>query len=211
MKTGIVALLLMFVPALGSADILEWRSADGVRHFTNLKSEVPTDQRDATQIVVDEQARHPDGANAPATTAPPPAVAEREQAREAEVVYDRSPASTAYVEGLVRGLELAHGAAAGGGVQFNAPLVAGGGSTVVARREYVPDYYYPFVTTSFDRGRSRHLTLRMLLEDQFAIDRDGPFVFEDPFGHTPLGPALTPFLPRGLPHGFRREARVITR
>jgi hypothetical protein len=211
MKTGIVALLLMLVPALGSADILEWRSADGVRHFTNLKSEVPKDQRDATQIVVDEQTRHPEGTDAAATTAPPPAVAERQQPRKAEVVYDRSPVSAAYVEGLVRGLELARGAAAGGGVQINGPLVAGGGSSAVAPGDYLPDYYYPFVTTSFDRGRSRHLTLRMLLEDQFAIDREGPFVFADPFVPARLGPALAPFLPRGLPHGFPPDGRVIIR
>jgi hypothetical protein len=210
MKAAVVVLLLLCVPARGSADILEWRSADGVRHFTNLKGEVPKEQRDSAQIVVDEQSRHPGGADAAAMTAPP-AAAEREPRREAEVVYDRSPAPAAYVEGLIRGLELAGGGTAGGGgVQINAPLVAGGGSSVVARREY-PDYYFPLVTTSFDRGRSRHLTLRMLLEDQFAIDRDGPFVFDDPFGHVPLGPGLTPILPRGLPHGFRSQARVITR
>jgi hypothetical protein len=59
------------------------------------------------------------------------------------------------------------------------------------------------------------MTLRMLLQDQFALDRAAPFVFEErlipPFGHAPLGVDLNPFLPRGLPHCFPRETRVIRR
>jgi hypothetical protein len=68
---------------------------------------------------------------------------------------------------------------------------------------------YPLVTTSFDRGRSRHLTLRMLLQDQFQLDRDGPFFHERmPIG---VGPGLNPFLPRGLPNRIPPGARVLFR
>ena len=31
-----------------------------------------------------------------------------------------------------------------------------------------------------------------------------------PFGHPPLSVDLNPFLPRGLPHGFPRDTRVVT-
>ena len=59
-------------------------------------------------------------------------------------------------------------------------------------------YGQPLVTTGFDRGRSRHLTLRLLLQDQFAIDREGPYGYVERFP-PPLGPRLAPFMRRGLP------------
>jgi hypothetical protein len=81
-----------------------------------------------------------------------------------------------------------------------------------------PYFYpeYPLVTTSFDRGRSRHLTLRMLLQDQFQLDRDGPYVYQRSLP-PPRGPNLRVVLPRGLPHDRARKvaphqaARVMTR
>jgi len=196
MKPAALLAVLMLVLLAGAAraDIFEWRDADGTRHFTNNKEGVPGTER--ARVMITEQPASP-GVAAPA---PRPA----EEPREAPVVYDYSRVRDAYVDGLQQGLALAR---AGGGVQINGPLaVAGarGGSVVVPGYE---PFYYPFVTTSFDRGRSRHLTLRMLLQDQFQLDRDGPFLYERlPTG---MGPALSPFLPRGLPQGFPRGSRVL--
>ena len=213
MKASVFALILLVSPVVAAADILQWKDASGVTHYTNLKAEVPTDEH--ASVVVDEAERRtqsavddgPSGPVAPAANAPEPP-------RQAQVVYDRSRMSNAYLEGLERGLEVGRSVAEGGSVQINAPLVAGGSSTVPYLGYGVP-YAHPFLTTSFDRGRSRHLTLRLLLQDQFAIDREGPYVFEErlgpPFGHPPLRVDLNPFLPRGLPHGFPRETRVVVR
>ena len=215
---ALLAILLCWSGA-AAADIIEWQDADGVRHYTNLKTEIPKEQEGATRVVVDEVARRSAAGDTQpeAQSAPPPA----EPRREAEVVYDRSQVSEAYLRGLQRGLDTAGviaGGGGGGGVQINGPLaVAKGGNSAPYYDYYYPGYpgYYPLVTTSFDRGRSRHQTLRMLLQDQFAIDRAAPFVFEErlvpPFGFPPLSVDLNPFLPRGLPHGFPQETRVITR
>jgi hypothetical protein len=93
-------------------------------------------------------------------------------------------------------------------VNIHGPLAVASANVDAGYPDFVP--YYPLVTTSFDRGRSRHLTLRMLLQDQFQLDRDGPFFYErlNPVG---LGPGLHPFLPRGLPNRVPRGARVLFR
>ena len=54
---------------------------------------------------------------------------------------------------------------AGLGVQINGPLVVASSESPAASYPfydpfYAPYYYYPFVTTLLDRGRSRHLTSR---------------------------------------------------
>jgi len=208
-----VAILLCWSGAAG-ADIIEWQDADGVRHYTNLKGEVPKEQEGSTHVVVDELARQPAVTNV-AAGAPQSAPQSVEPRREAEVVYDRSKVSEAYLRGLQRGLETAGIVAGGGGVQINGPLaIANATAPAPYYDQYYPGYY-PLLTTSFDRGRSRHLTLRLLLQDQFAIDRAAPFVFDErlvpPFGSPPLGVDLNPFLRRGLPHGFPQETRVIVR
>src|SRR5439155_6373086 len=118
------------------------------------KGEIPKAQRESAHLVVDEQARQvapqPDAAGS-APAAPPPAA---EPPHQAQVVYDPERLSEVYLAGLQRGLDAARSLTTGGGVQINAPLVAaGGGSTVALPYDYAP-YYYPFVTTSFDRGRS---------------------------------------------------------
>ena len=211
-------LVVCLLSAAASADILEWQDASGVRHYTNLKEEVPKEHRESLQVVVDELVRRPPGAedaSASGKTAPEPAQGS-EPRRQAEVVYDRSQLTQAYLEGLRRGLDATGGAGGveGGRVQINGPLAVASAPSL-SYPGYAAPYYYPLVTTSFDRGRSRHMTLRMLLEDQFMLDREAPFVFEErlipPFGHLPLSVDLTPFLPRGLPHGFPNETRVIVR
>jgi hypothetical protein len=221
MKRLVMVAILLYWSGAAGADIIEWQDADGVRHYTNLKGEVPKDQEASTRVVVDELARQPAvtkvAAGEPSGT-PQSAPQSVEPRREAQVVYDRSQVSEAYLRGLQRGLETAGivaGGGGGGGVQINGPLAIANATTPAPY--YDPYYpgYYPLVTSSFDRGRSRHLTLRLLLQDQFAIDRAAPLVFEErmapPFGYPPLGVDLNPFLPRGLPHGFPQETRVIVR
>lgn len=205
--------ILLAWSGMATADIIEWQDSDGVRHYTNLKGEVPKEEASTARVVVDELARQ----STPIEAAAVPPALPAEPRREAAVVYDRSELSEAYLRGLERGLATAGviaGGGGGGGVQINGPLaIAKGGSPAPYYDYYYPGYL-PLVTTSFDRGRSRHLTLRLLLQDQFAIDRAAPFVFEErlvpPFGAPPLSVDLNPFLPRGLPHGFPRDTRVIT-
>ncbi len=208
MKSVVVVAMVFALCGAAAADIIEWRDTDGVRHYTNLKGEVPPEQQGTARVVVDELMRRPE--NAPAAAAPP-APAAPEQRREAQVVYDRSRVADAYLQGLQRGLDTARLIAAGegGSVQINGPLAVARATTSAPFGYFVPDYY-PFVTTSFDRGRSRHLTLRLLLQEQFAIDRAEERLLP-PCSHAPLGVALNPFLPRGLPHGFPRQTRVIVR
>jgi hypothetical protein len=208
-----LALIVLVTLGAGSAsaDILEWRDASGVTHYTNLKEDVPAEQRDSVHVVVNELVHHPSvaaTASAAAAKAEPP--------HQAQVIYDRSSLlSEAYVDGLVRGLQAARATgAAGGSVQINGPLAVAS-APAAAGGAYWPPYSPPLLTTSFDRGRSRHLTLRLLLQDQFAIDREGPYVYAErlgpPFGHVPLSVDLNPLLANGLPHGFPRLIRVITR
>jgi len=216
MKRVVMLVILLCWSGAAGADIIEWQDADGVRHYTNLKGEVPKEQEASTRVVVDELVRQP-AATSDAPGEPRPAPQTLEPRREAEVVYDRSQLSEAYLRGLQRGLATAGLVAGGGGggVQINGPLAI---ANATRPASYYDPYYpgfYPLLTTSFDRGRSRHLTLRLLLQDQFAIDRAAPFVFEErlvpPFGAPPLAVDLNPFLPRGLPHGFPQETRVIVR
>jgi len=205
MRTIAFAAAVVLLSSMAQADIIEWHDASGVRHFTNLIEEVPKENRDAMQVVVDEAVRRPP-AEAPAAVSPPASVEPR---REAEVIYDRSRAA-AYMDGWRAGLAASMPTESGGSsVQINGPLV----TNAIAPAPYVPylpPYYSPLVTTSFDRGRSRHLTLRMLLQDQFALDREGPFGFVERW--PPASVALAPFLPRGLPHHHAPAlTRVITR
>ena len=121
-------------------------------------------------------------------------------------------------EAGVRAAAIELGAGGGGGgtgsVQINGPLAVASvrNSDAGGYPGFYPPWpwYYPFVTTGFDRGRSRHQTLRMLLQDQFQLDRDGPFAYQR-WDQPGLGPALAPFLSRGLPNGFSQYGRVIYR
>ena len=214
MKAMTLGILVLLWAVAASGDILEWEDAEGVRHYTNLKAEVPKQHQDSTQVIVDEVARRPDTSGAatdaaPAAEVPPPAA---EQPRRAEVIYDPAPSQGAYVEGLIRGLEMSAGGheSGGGNVQVNGPLAVASATNPTSYANYPYPYYYPLVTTGFDRGRSRYLTLRMLLDDQFQIDREGPY-FYIPRSPPPLSVNLTPILPRGLPYTVPRQARVITR
>ena len=191
------------------ADIYEWRDASGARHFTNNKQGVPAEFQESTTVLVAEwpTAAVPVPVAAPAApAAPPPTSAGPPSATVVGPSWNE-----AYAAGMQAGMELG---GSGGGVQINGPLAIA--SSRASERDDFPGFYppwpwyYPFVTTSFDRGRSRHLTLRMLLQDQFQIDRDGPYAY-DRWNEPGLGPALAPFLPRGLPYGVGQYGRVIYR
>jgi len=189
------------------AEIYEWHDESGSRHFTNLIDEVPADQRNNPRIIVRESKR--DGGDAPEVSSSSPAPAE--ERREAVVVSNRSRHVRDYSAGLRDGLRLLADRDDAVNVTVNGPLgVASSESYSVDADYHVDSYYYPFVTTSFDRGRSRHRTLRMLLQDQFQLDRDGPYLYEriNPIG---LGPRLQPFLARGLPHRIPPGHRVLFR
>ena len=190
------------------ADIYEWRDPSGARHFTNNKQAVPEEYQASVRTLVA-------GWDRPAAVEPAVApAAAPEPVAKPEVVSDAW--AEAYVEGMRAAMELSGGGGGGGGgVQINGPL-----AIAVSRASEDNDYpggfyppwpwYYPFVTSSFDRGRSRHLTLRMLLQDQFQLDRDGPYAY-DRWNEPGLGPALAPFLNRGLPFPIQQYGRVIYR
>jgi len=230
MKAAIVGIAVTcMVKAAAATDIVAWIDAQGVRHFTNVSDEIPEQHRASAQIVARDRtyASVSSHAATEASAAPEP---ERAPPRRAESVADETELARAYLAGLRRGIENGDsswdgggGGGGGGGVQINGPLAVatarddndGYGSFPPWEYGYLPPAWYPFVTTSFDRGRSRHLTLRMLLQDQFQLDRAAPYVFVErlpPFGVAPLGPNLNPFLARGLPpYSIPATTRVITR
>lgn len=203
--------VLAVLPAIAKADIYEWRDPTGARHFTNNKAGVPAEYQSSARVLVTEwesAAVSPAVATVPAPAAVSPAAA--------EVISDTARWGDGYLAGLQAGMDLGGGGGGGGGsVQINGPL-----AVATSRAEeaggfgyglYPPwPWYYPFVTTSFDRGRSRHQTLRMLLQDQFQLDRDGPYAYQR-WNQPGLGPALAPFLNRGLPFPIQQYGRVIYR
>lgn len=212
MKKGFSAGLLAvaLVAGVARADVYEWREADGTRHFTNSLQGVPTAYQSTAIVIVADWAHPaaPDSASAAPAAPAPPASAPAQ----AQVVTDDTAWNEAYVAGMRAAMGLG-GGGAGGSVQINGPLaVASTRQSDAASPGFYPPWpwYYPLVTTGFDRGRSRHMTLRMLLQDQFALDREGPYAYER-WDQPGLGPALAPFLSRGLPYGVSQYGRVIYR
>lgn len=205
MKWLAIALSLLLSPVVAAADIYLWRDGAGVKHYTNSKALVPPGVQAA--LVVEEVQATSTAAGAPETAPAPP----EEPTREAvEIAYDPSALAAAFEEGWLRGIafsERQH-VPAPVNVDIRGPFVASTNQTATAADPW-PSLYYPsLVTTSFDGGRSRHLTLRMLMQDQFAVDRGGPYLIVDRF--PPRGPNLTTFLPRGLPMFTRPGSRVVT-
>jgi len=211
---------VVLVVAVGAAraDILVWTDADGVRHFTNRADAVPRDL--TADVLVRDSVPAPQlvAATVDPVPAPPATV----------VASDIARLDEAYRAGLTAGLTFAAsdnggasgggggggGAASGGTIEINGPLAVANARSTDEGFGFNPYVgwggYYPFVTTGFDRGRSRHQTLRMLLQDQFAIDRAGPFAYNR-WDRPGVGPALAPFLPRGLPLPVQQYGRVLYR
>lgn len=208
----VMAIVLGCVTATAHADIYEWRDANGNRHFTNSLVNVPAAQQPDARVVVTATI-DPQPSSAAVSA---PATAPR---TEAQVVYDYSQQPDPYTQGLEQGIALARSMRSSddGDVYINGPLAVANADPYVAVTSPYPYYYpdYPLVTTSFDRGRSRHRTLRMLLQDQFQLDRDGPYVYQRALP-PPRGPNLHVVLSRGLPHDRVRKVgpeakRVTTR
>ncbi len=223
MRTAcVLGVMVLLSPIAAAADILEWRDASGARHFTNQRETVPAAHRGSAEVlIVDAPRLDPPAAAAPGPL--PPAARSQSPPTEPDEQY---------LAGLRAGMQLGSdssawgggggaaegGAAAGGAVEIHGPLAvttvhvsdpAADGAWLSGAYGDWPGYL-PLVTTSFDRGRSRHRTLRMLLQDQFQRDRDGPYAYDR--GTQPgLGPLLSPVLPRGLPPSVRQYGRVIYR
>jgi len=196
LRCTVAMLAVLAWAAVAAAQIYEWRDADGARHFTTDVEDLPAEQRQNPRVVVRQSAWGNGEAAAPLAV---------EARREAQVVYDRPRRR--------RGVPAAPGVAPG--VVINGPLAV----ATVDVQQTAPSLSYsspliavpfdaPLVTTSFDRGRSRHQTLRMLLQDQFQADRDGPFVYDR---LAAPGPRFRSLLPRGLPRRGARAGCVATR
>lgn len=198
---GLAALL---VASTALSEIYEWRDAGGARHFTNQKDLLPAAHQASARLVVRSR---PDAACAPG--AEPQPAPSGSGAEGAQVVSTERGFTEAYQSGVRDALAATarENYAQGGSVNIVGPLAIAHTDVASPLPTFAP--YPAFVTTSFDRGRSRHLTLRMLLQDQFQLDRDGPFVYQR-IPQVGLGPNLDPFLPRGLPHRFVRS-RVLYR
>lgn len=194
--------------AAARAEVYEWRDPSGARHFTNSKQGVPEEYQATARVIVAERERPA----APTAAAPAPPAPEQ-----AQVASDAGSWTAGYAAGLRAATEVGGGGGgAGGGVQIYGPLAVASARTPEGYGGYPAalyprwPWYYPFVTTSFDRGRSRHETLRMLLQDQFQLDREGPYAYER-WDQPGVGPGLAPFLSRGLPYGVSQYGRVIYR
>ncbi|MFI5399021.1 MAG: DUF4124 domain-containing protein [Candidatus Binatia bacterium] len=181
----LLALILASLPAVASADILEWTDNAGVTHYTNLKGEVPSHQ--VVQVVVDEQVWLPQGSALP-------------DAKEEPVVQPEPPRDTedevlrAYLAGLESGV--AHNISTGGSVYISGPLAVTispstpYGSYVLPGYDWVLPGYYPFLTTSVI---GRH---RGPMRGRFGTGFHGRFPFSQrfitPAGPPPLGAAGPP-------------------
>ena len=210
MKVCVLSLLLSLTPSLVAAEIVSWTDDDGVRHYTNVPEEIPVLYRDTVETVVKDMPRTADASDSePSEESSRP---ERERPRMAQVVYEKPPVSEEYVRGFLEGVAYGRGGADGGEVNIEGPLAVADARVVSPPPTY--PYYvdpYPLVTSAFDRGRSRHLTLRMLLQDQFQLDRGSPYIYQGRFLPPHLGVDLNPHHPRGLPRRFPRQTRVILR
>lgn len=208
MKVFVFSLLLSLTPSLLAAEIVSWTDNAGVRHYTNVPGEIPVLYRDTVETVVKDMPRTTAEEDAPATVERSrPA---RERPRMAQVVYQRPPVSEEYVRGFLEGVAYSRGGGRGGDVNIEGPLAIADAHVAPPPPTYYSDPY-PLVTSAFDRGRSRHLTLRMLLQDQFQLDRGSPYVYPARFLPPRLGVDLNPYHPRGLPRRFPRQTRVIRR
>lgn len=210
----VIAILLSWMGTAG-ADIIEWQDTDGVRHYTNLKAEVPKEQEGSTRVVVDELARQSAGASSSPVVAEPAAEPVTPR-HDSEVVDDPSQMIDAYVRGLQQGLDVAGLIAAGdrgGGVQINGPLAvtqvtnpAPYASPAPYYDGFYPGYYpfgyYPFgyygvVGTPFHRGHARHRGLPRQRQFQSITEREAVFLFHQTpvstFGTSRVGRGLDPF------------------
>ncbi len=216
--------LIALVGSPLEAQIYEWRDASGSRNYTNDIEDVPEALRDAARVVVRAPKAVAPALEAVASSPEPVKVAnvdpdregrraererrraemarwraereqlriEREAAKGAQVVYDDSFRFTRQEPAP---------APPQVNINIEGPLSV---SQVIVPQPQPPVYvdpaydlvYEPYVSTAFDRGRFRHRTVRMRLQDQFQYDRNGPSLYLA--GPIPLGPRFQAKLPRGV-------------
>ena len=199
---GVLVALVTLGWGAASAQVYEWRDANGSRHFTNALADIPDAQRDGARVVVRADAAI--DVDSPEEVADEETPRERrrrerreryarEPVRSAQVVYDNSfrfrrpspppPAPEVHIN-------------IDGPLAVSQVIVPPSPPAVVIAEPLYDFYYGPMVSTSFDRGRSRHRTVRMRLQDQFQYDRNGPSIYVA--GRVPLGPRFRTSLPRGV-------------
>ncbi len=205
-----------------AAQVYEWRDASGSRHFTNEVENIPDTQREQARVVVraapprveDDEILSDTLADAPAEES----IRElrRRLRRERRERYEPAPERVAQVvyDNSFR-FPRRQPVAPEVHVNIDGPLAV---SQVIVPPPYpVPvyvdpgyDYYYePQVSPSFDRGRYRHRTVRMRLQDQFQYDRNGPSFHVR--GPVPLGPRFQATLPRGVRSCAVSQRRTVLR
>jgi hypothetical protein len=187
MTSGAMGLLIVaFLTPAARADILEWDDAEGVRHYTNLKSEVPSQQ--TVQVVVDEQVWLPQSSSLPPVEEQP--VAQKEPPRDTTDDMLR-----AYLAGLESGL--ASSVNTGGAAYVNEPLTVTTSPAPPYAGGYVPPAYdwllpgyYPFVTSSVIGAYGA--PIRAKLDAGFRKNAQFPKRFTSLAGPPPLGAAGPP-------------------
>ncbi|MCX8073868.1 MAG: DUF4124 domain-containing protein [Candidatus Binatia bacterium] len=171
MLVAALALVSALWSAVADAEIYAWRDASGVRHFTNVREEIPESYRDRAEVVV--------GAAWAASQQQPPPSCDEETPRQAQVVIvprargDRRRSTESGVVPLV---------VQGGNVHLEGPLVMALAPPTLSGLRWP---VVPLVTTAFDRGRSRHLTLRQLAEEERWL--------WETWGWSPGLPRIMPF------------------
>lgn len=152
--------LIVFVglwASVACGEIYLWQDPAGVRHFTNVREEIPAEYRERVQVVVSsvwlpkEEFRVEDKA------------CEQEPSRQAQVVVvpERKRAAARVATLPTRPIIVQ-----GGNVTIEGPLATAFAPSTVNWTGWLAT---PLVTTAFDRGRSRHLTLRQLAEEQIWL------------------------------------------
>lgn len=168
-----IVMTLHALVSAAAAEIYAYTDSSGVTHFTNLREEIPEAERERARVVVGEAWR-------PSARPEPEAEGtvrrgERELPRQERDAGLRPPAEVASLPPVQ---------VMGGTAQIQGPLVVGTAESPVV--SFVPAFPWVspgLVSTSFDRGRSRHRTLRLLMEET---------VFWPPLVAGPVGPLVAP-------------------
>ncbi len=187
---GLIAFTLLATTA--RADIFAWDGADGVRHYTNLKEDVPS--RQAPEVVVDEHVWVPHDSALPVSEEDP--VAPADPPRDTEDAVLR-----AFLAGLESGR--ASDSATGGSVYLNGPLAVAVSPPAPYGTFGLPGYgfglpgydwllpgYVPFVTTAVIGRHHRSLHGRFGNHFHSHFPLSGSFV--PAAGPPPFGAAGPP-------------------
>lgn len=151
-QVAIVALLVALPIGTAWGEIYSWRDEAGVRHFTNVREEIPPAYRERAEVAV-SSVWLPKVESAPTSCEP------EEPGRQAQVVV----VPGARARERIRPQPAEPMVVQGGSVNIEGPLAVAVGPPPVNWPVWGA---LPLITTAFDRGRSRHLTLRQLAEEQ---------------------------------------------